>query len=320
MAPALSASLFLVGLVQALVALALAPLFSGFARVLRAKMHNRRGPSIFQNYRDLAKLMKRQEVVSSQAGWTFRLTPYLTLAAMLLVAALVPMVTTASPFGWAGDLLLVIYLFALARFFVSLSGLEAGSPLGGIGARRELFMSVLVEPVMLLVLFVMALLAGSTNLGAISASVASGAVPFYTSVWLGMLAFAFAAFVEMGKLPFDVAEAEQELQEGPLAEYSGRSLALMKWGCYLKQVVLVTLFVAVFLPFGSLPAGVAVGAAPLRVVLAVAASLLKLIVFYLVAAVLENGMARVRFLKASTTTWAALGAAILSFVFYLANV
>ena len=239
-----TAEMIFIGLLQAIGLLALAPLFSGFSRVLRAKMHNRRGPSILQNYRDLAKLMKRQEVVSSQAGWVFRITPFVTLAAMLLAATIVPMFTVQSPFGWAGDLILVIYLYALWRFFFAVSGLETGSTLGGIGAKRELIMSVLIEPVILLVLFVMALLAGSTNLGTISTKVASGQTPYYTSVWLGMLAFAFATLVEMSKLPFDLGEAEQELQEGPLAEFSGRSLALMKWGIYLKQVVLVALFLA----------------------------------------------------------------------------
>ncbi len=315
----ISASMFLVGLLQALVILAVAPLFSGFSRVMRAKMHNRRGPSIFQNYRDLAKLMKRQEVVSGQAGWVFRITPYVTLVSMLLVATIIPIVTAQSPFGWAGDLILVVYLVALARFFFSLSGLDAGSSFGGIGAKRELLVAVLIEPVMLLVLFVMALLAGSTNLGVISAKVASGQIPYYTSVWLGMLAFAFASFVEMGKLPFDLAEAEQELQEGPLAEFSGRSLALMKWGIYLKQVVLVSLFLAVFLPFGNVAQSSGLPLL-LSALLAVVVFLLKVTVFYFIVSVLENAMARVRFLKASAVTWTALGAAILSFVFYLANV
>jgi hydrogenase-4 component C len=315
-----SASLIFVGLLQALMLLAVAPLFSGFSRVMRAKMHSRRGPSIFQNYRDLAKLMKRQEVVSGQAGWVFRITPYVSLASLLLVVTVIPIITAQSPFGWLGDLILVLYLYALSRFFFSLSGLDTGSSFGGIGARRELLLSVLIEPVMLLVLFVMALLAGSTNLGMISTKVASGEIPFYTSVWLGMLAFAFAAFVEMGKLPFDLAEAEQELQEGPLAEFSGRSLALMKWGIYLKQLTLVSLFLAVFLPFGSVT-GTSTGLPwLLAALLAVVVFFLKAIVFYFVVAVLENAMARVRFMKASVATWAALSAAILSCVFYLANV
>ena len=311
----LTASMIVIGLLQALVILLLAPLFSGFSRVLRAKMHSRRGPSIYQNYRDLAKLMKRQEVVSEQASWVFRATPYITLVCMLLVALIVPIVTAQSPFGWVGDLILVVYLFALSRFFFSLAGLETGSTFGGIGARREQLLSVLIEPVMLLVLFVMALLASSTNLGTISTKIASGQVPFYTSVWLGMLAFAFAAFVEMGKLPFDLAEAEQELQEGPLTEFSGRSLAVLKWGLYMKQLVLVALFLAVFLPFGS-----AITLSLPGILLAILIFLLKAVLYYFIVAILENAMARVRFLKASAVTWAAFGAAILSFVFYLANV
>ena len=90
-------------------------------------MHNRHGPSIFQNYRDLAKLMKRQEVIPEQAGWAFRATPYITIASMLLVAAIIPIFTAQSPYGWVGDLILVIYLFALSRFFFVLSGMEACS-------------------------------------------------------------------------------------------------------------------------------------------------------------------------------------------------
>lgn len=314
------AYVMLIGFLQALVILAFAPLFSGFSRVLRAKMQNRRGPSIFQNYRDLAKLMKRQEVVSKQAGWVFRMTPFFSMATLLLVAAMIPIFTTQSLYGWVGDLILVIYLFALSRFLFALSGFETGNPFGGLGAKRELVISVLVEPVMLLVLFVMALLAGSTNLGIISTKVANGQILYYTSVWLGMLAFAFATFVEMGKLPFDVAEAEQELQEGPLAEYSGPSLALMKWGIYLKQLVLVSLFLAVFLPFGSATMTATELPSLLLILLGVVVFLLKAGLFYLVVAVLENAMARVRFLKAAVATWTALGAAILSFVFYLANV
>jgi hydrogenase-4 component C len=316
----LSVDMILLGLLQPFAILALAPLFSGFSRVLRAKMHNRRGPSIFQNYRDLAKLMKRQEVVSSQADWVFRITPYATMVAMLLVAALIPIFTVQSLFGSIGDLILVVYLFALSRFVFVLSGLEVGNTFGGLGAKRELLISVLIEPVMLLVLFVMALLAGSTNLGTISTKIASGQIPYYTSVWLGMLAFAFATFVEMGKLPFDVAEAEQELQEGPLAEFSGSALALMKWGIYLKQIVLVSLFLAVFLPFGSAAAAFSELPPLLTILLGAVIFFLKVGIFYFVIALLENAMARVRFLKASAATWAALGAAILSFVFYLANV
>jgi hydrogenase-4 component C len=233
---------------------------------------------------------------------------------MLLAAMIIPILTVQSPFGIVGDMIAVIYLFALPRFFLSLSGLESGSSFGGIGARREMLVSVLIEPVILLAMFVMALLAGSTNLGAITTKVAAGVIPYYSAVWLGMLAFAFATFVEMGKLPFDLSEAEQELQEGPLSEYSGHSLAILKWGIYLKQMVTVSLFLAIFLPFGSM-ASLTLPA----LFLAIVAFLLKAALFYAIAALLENAMARVQFLKVSTVTWVALGAAMLSFVFYLSS-
>ena len=310
-----TASLITIGILQGLFVLLVAPLFSGFGRVLRAKMHSRRGPSIFQNYRDLVKLMKRQEMTLEHAGWVFRATPYITMISMLLVAMIVPIFTVQSPFGWVGDLILVVYLFVLARFFFTLSGLATGSTFGGMGARRDLLISVLIEPILLLVLFVMALLAGSTNLGSISSGIVTGKIPFHAAVWLGMLAFAFAAYVEMGKLPFDVAEAEQELQEGPLTEYSGHSLAVLQWGLYMKQVVVVSLFLAVFLPFGNLP----VLSVP-SVLLAIVIFLIKAGLFFVVAVVLENAMARLRFVKTPSVTWVAFGAALLSFVFYLVNV
>jgi hydrogenase-4 component C len=304
-----------IGVLQAILLLLAAPLFSGFARVMRAKMHSRTGPPLMQNYRDITKLMTRQEVVSDQAGWIFRVMPYLSMACMVLAAMLIPVLTTASPLEAAGDLILIIYLFALPRFFFAVAGLESGSTLAGVGARRELLISALVEPILLMVIFVMALLAGTTNLGRISTEVATGAFPYSLAYLLGMAAFAFAAYVEMGKLPFDLGEAEQEVQEGPLAEYSGRSLAILKWSIYLKQLVLAALFVALFIPFGAMASLSIIGFAIALVVFP-----LKAVLWYFIAGVLENAMARNRFMSAPAIVWMAFAAAVLSFVFYLANV
>jgi len=308
-------TLFIIGILQAILLLLLAPLYSGFARVMRAKIHSRTGPPLMQNYRDIRKLMTRQEVVSEQAGWIFRVTPYVNLACMFLAAMVIPALTTASPLEAAGDLILIVYLFALPRFFLAIAGLESGSTMAGIGARRELLISALVEPILLLVIFVMALLAGTTNLGRISTEVATGVFPFSLAYLLGLAAFAFAAYIEMGKLPFDLGEAEQELQEGPLAEYSGRSLAILKWSVYLKQLVLVALFMALFIPFGAMTELSIVG-----FILALIVFPLKAALWYFIAAIFENAMARTRFMNAPAVVWMALGMALLSFVFYLANV
>ena len=286
-------TLFIIGILQAILLLLLAPLYSGFARVMRAKMHSRTGPPLMQNYRDIRKLMTRQEVVSEQAGWIFRVTPYVNLACMFLAAMVIPALTTASPLEAAGDLILIVYLFALPRFFLAVAGLESGSSLAGIGARRELLVSALAEPILLLVIFVMALLTKTTNLGRISTEVATGVFPFSLAYLLGLAAFAFAAYIEMGKLPFDLGEAEQELQEGPLAEYSGRSLAILKWSVYLKQLVLVALFMALFIPFGAMTELSIVG-----FILALIVFPLKAALWYFIAAIFENAMARTRFMNA----------------------
>lgn len=307
--PTLMTGLFAV--VQAIFLLLLTPLFTGISRQIRAKMHSRQGPGIMQDYRDITKLLKRQSVAPRDSGVIFRVMPYVLLGSMLLLAMALPVVTTTSLFSGAGDLIIILYIFALFRFFFSLSGLDTGSPFAGIGASRELTLGVLVEPILFLGLLVVALIAGSTNIGSISAVMSQGWVS-PTATFLAMLACGFATFIEMGKIPFDVAEAEQELQEGPLTEYSGSGLALVKWGIGLKQVIVAVLFLSIFFPFGSasvLTAG--------SLLLALGLMLVKLLVIFVLASLVENSLARGRFLLTHHVTWLGFGVAALGFVFYL---
>ncbi len=241
--------LVIFALAQAVILLMLTPLFTGISRQIRARMHSRRGPGIWQDYRDIHKLFKRQEVAPTSSGLMFRLMPWVLISSMLVLAMALPLFITVSPFAGGGDLITLIYLLALFRFFFALSGLDTGSPFAGVGASRELTLGILVEPMLILSLLVLALIAGSTHIEMISNTLATGWNSPLTTV-LALLACGFACFIEMGKIPFDVAEAEQELQEGPLTEYSGAGLALAKWGLGLKQVVIAALFVALFLPFG----------------------------------------------------------------------
>lgn len=307
--PSLMMGIF--ALFQAAVLLFLTPLFTGISRQIRAVMHSRRGPGIWQDYRDIFKLLKRQEVAPAQSGMIFRIMPWVLLSSMLLVSMTLPVFTLTSPFGGAGDIITLLYLFALFRFFFALSGLDSGSPFAGIGASRELTLGVLVEPTLILGLLVVALISGSTNIGTISATLTAGwTAP--TATLLALLACAFACFIEMGKIPFDVAEAEQELQEGPLTEYSGSGLALVKWGIGLKQVVVAELFLAIFIPFGK-AAEMTLGALALALIL----MLIKLLVIFILASLFENTLARGRFLLTHQVTWIGFGVASLSFVFYL---
>lgn len=304
-------SLGLFALCQAAFLLALTPLFTGISRQIRARMHSRQGPGVLQDYRDLQKLLKRQEVAPASSGMMFRVMPWVLLSSMLVVAMTLPLFVRTSPFAGAGDLITLIYLFALFRFFFALSGLDTGSPFSGIGASRELTLGILVEPMLILSLLVLALLAGSTNIGAISTTLAAGWVSPVATL-LAMLACGFACFIEMGKIPFDVAEAEQELQEGPLTEYSGAGLALVKWGIGLKQVVMASLFLALFFPFGN-AGSLTVGAMLLSLVI----TLVKLLVVFLIASVVENSLARGRFLLTHHLTWLGFSLAALSYVLWL---
>lgn len=307
--PSLTMGLF--ALIQALLLLAITPLMTGMSRQIRASMHSRQGPGIWQDYRDLAKLLKRQEVAPEQAGPVFRVMPYVLLGSMLLVAMTLPVFTSLSPFGAAGDLITLLYLFALFRFFFSLAGLDTGSTFAGIGASRELTLGILVEPTLILALLVVALITGSTNIGTIGATLSAGWLS-PTATLLALLACGFATFIEMGKIPFDVAEAEQELQEGPLTEYSGSGLALVKWGIGLKQVVMAELFLGIFIPFGKM-AEFSVTA----LLWALVATFVKLVVVFILASLLENSLARGRFLLIPRVTWLGFGVAALAFVFYL---
>lgn len=166
----------LLAILQALVLFAAAPLLSGITRVARARMHNRRGPGVLQEYRDLFKLLSRQSVAPDAAGWVFRLTPFVMVGVMLTIATALPVVTVGSPLPVLGDLITLIYLFAIARFFFAIAGLDTGSPFTGIGASREAMLGVLVEPILLLGLWVAAQVAGSTH-------ISLSPTPFTTGRW-----------------------------------------------------------------------------------------------------------------------------------------
>ena len=299
-----------IALLQGICIVLVAPLVSGIARKVRARMHTRQGASIFQDYYDIAKLLKRQDVHSNASSNISRITPPLYIGVMVLLAAGLPMITRACPIPLMGDAILIIYLMAIPRFFFSLTGLDSGSAYAGTGGVRELLVGTLVEPSLMLALFVAALSCGTTNVGEMGVMVGSGAIQNPVAFVVAGVAFAFACYIEMGKLPYDFAESEQELQEGPLAEMSGPSLAMMHIAIPMKQIVVAALFVAIFLPFGSATdtslAGLAVGAL---------AFVGKIAVVMLVTMVIENIVSRVRWKLVGRQTWAVVAIAVCALAF-----
>lgn len=305
----------ILAVLQSLVLLALAPLFSGVSRVLRAKMHTRRGPSVFQDYYDIFKLFRREDVRTRDSGFPFRIMPVLYLATVLLLAMGMPLVTGFCPIPALGDFIVIVYLLALPRFFFALSSIDSSGSYPGVGGIRELLASALIEPSMIIALFTVAIATGASNVGAMGDAVSTLSFTSPVALVVAAFAFAIACYMELGKLPFDVAEAEQELQEGPLAEYSGPSLGMLKLAMSFKQILVLSMLVAIFLPFGS-----AFDLTPASLALGSVAYLVKVSVLFTVCALIENTVARVRFKLLSRQTWMAVGCSVLSFAFLIMGI
>lgn len=305
----------IVAILQAVVLVLIAPLFSGIARWLRAKVHTRRGPSIFQDYYDIVKLLSREDLHTAESSFVSRLMPPLFFATMVVLAMGVPMFSRLCPVSALGDIITIIYLLALPRFFFALSGVDRSSAYGGIGGIRELIIGVLVEPSMMLALFVAALATGTTNVGAMGEAMANAAVSSPVALAVAGVAFAIACYVELGKLPYDAAEAEQEIQEGPLQEHSGPSLALLKLSMSMKQILVIAWFLAIFCPFGA-----AASLTPLAVLFGALAFSTKAGVVGIICSLVENSVARVRWKFISRQTWMVVGVSVLALVFCILGI
>ena len=242
-------------LVQLAMIIALAPLVNGVVGKVKALSQKRRGAPLGQMYFDLAKLLKKQAVVSQTASWIFWLTPYVVFASAVTAAMLVPVTTLVPTPGFPGDMLMMVYLLVLGRFFMMLAGLDTGSTFGGMGASREGMISSLIEPSILVSLFTVGLISRSTSLWQIMVT-AKGSLPFadpaYLMVFLALFAVTLA---ETARLPVDDPATHLELtmvHEAMILEYSGRHLALLEYGAAIKQLIFITLLVNVFLPHDQL--------------------------------------------------------------------
>ncbi len=240
--------------VQFLLLLAVSPLITGFIRTLKARFQTRRGPGVLQPYRDLHKLFRKGMVIPETASWLFAATPYIVFSTAALAGLMLPMLSTSAPLGLFGGVLAVVYLLGLGRFFLALGGLDTGSSFGGLGSSREMTISALTEPAMMLAVFTVAIGASSTSLSEI-ARVAVGQQWRFVAP-SQMLAFA-ALFVvliaETGRIPVDNPATHLELtmiHEAMILEYSGPYLALIEWGAWIKQLVLMLLLVNSFWPYG----------------------------------------------------------------------
>ncbi|MCX7296347.1 MAG: NADH-quinone oxidoreductase subunit H [Hyphomicrobiales bacterium] len=296
---------------QMLLVLLLAPLLTGFVRKVKARLLSRKGPPLLQPYRDLLRLMRKDVVLADNASWLFRVIPYLVFAATWVAASLVPTFRSGLMFSWTADLIAIIAVLGSARFFLALAGMDAGTSFGGIGSSREVMISSLAEPAMLMIVFVIALIAGSTQLSTMAAFMNSAEVGLRVSLGLALIALTIVAIAENARIPVDNPATHLELtmvHEAMVLEYSGRHLALIELAAALKLLLYVSLIACLFAPWGIAPAVVA----PIPIFIGVAAYIGKLAVLGALLAVFETVIAKMRVFRVPEFLGAALMLALLA--------
>jgi formate hydrogenlyase subunit 4 len=294
-------------IVQIVLVLALAPLLQGLIKSVKAACQNRRGPGPLQPPFDILKLLGRESVVSEHASWIYHVAPYVYLGAYLAAATIVPTFYLRPPLEALGDAIVVVGLFALARFALALAALDTASNFGGMGMSRELAFAALVEPALLLALFALAIPVGSTDLVTLAEGHRFGA-----SLLLAFGALFVVAIAETGRIPIDNPDTHLELtmaHEGMILEYSGRPLGLIFWGAQVKQLVVLSLIAALTVPWG-----LARELAPAALVIGLGAYALKLGLFGVALALVESGLPKLRVFRIPDLLGAASLLALLAVV------
>jgi formate hydrogenlyase subunit 4 len=279
--------------VQMALVLLLAPLLTGLVRKVKARLLLRRGPSLIQPYYDLLRLLRKEVTLARNASWLFRTAPYLIFAATWVAAALVPTFALGLQFSWSVDLIAIAALLGSVRFFLALAGLDVGTSFGGIGSSREVTIASLAEPAMIMIVFTLALIAGSTNLSTIAEFMLSQNVGLRVSLGLALIALVIVAITENARIPVDNPATHLELtmvHEAMLLEYSGRHLAVIELAAQLKLLLYMSLIACLFVPWGLAAPGAGLGA----YAIGMAAYALKLLLAGALLALFETTIAKMR--------------------------
>lgn len=302
------------GVVQALLLIALAPMLRGIIARMKARIQNRHGASILRPYSDLLKLLRKEDLRPATASPLFRLAPLVVFACTVAAAAFVPVVYFGPLAGVSGDFILLVYLFAFARFFLMLGAADGGSAFGGMGASREALVSTLAEAPLLLGLAALAIVSRSASVqGIVQWTLTQDFFQLSAVHALAFSALALVAIAETGRIPVDNPTTHLELtmiHEAMVLEYSGPSLAWIEWAGAIKLSVLAALLIAVFLPWGmavSLTAG--------ALAFAVLAFAGKALAVALAIAVVESSVAKLRMYMVPDFLGVASALAILAVVF-----
>ncbi len=286
---------FFLELLQVLALAAIAPLFAGWVKMLKCWSQGRTTPGLLQPVRDLHKLFAKDVLLAENASWIFRFTPYLVFGTALLAGGIIPILSVDLPLARTADVIVFVALFAIARFFTALAGMDIGTAFGGMGSSREMTIASLAEPAMLMAIFTISLGSASTSLAQIVGSIQSGQLLLRPSFAFAILAFVLIALAETGRIPVDNPATHLELtmiHEAMILEYSGRHLALIEWAGMMKLSLFSYLGIAAFFPWWI------AASRDLRALgLAFAALVVKLAVIGIGIVLIETGLAKMRIFR-----------------------
>lgn len=278
-----------------MILLAAAPAFAGWVKTVKCRMQGRTYAGIFQPYRDIAKLFAKEVILAENASWIFRVTPYIVFGVTVMIGGIIPLISIDLPFAATADVIALVMLFAIIRFFTALAGMDIGTAFGGMGSSREMTISSLAEPAMLMAVFTVSLAANSTSLLRMVSVIGHGAFVLRPSLAFALFAYIMVHLTETGRVPVDNPSTHLELtmiHEAMILEYSGRHLALIEWAGMMKLFIFSSLGIAVFCPWG-----IAADGDPVALLVALVLLAAKLASLGIILVLIETGMAKMRLFR-----------------------
>jgi formate hydrogenlyase subunit 4 len=273
----------------------LSPFFMGLIKKIKAFSQRRRGPPLLQPYYMLWKLLKKETVYSSTSSWIMRITPYINIVVLLIASLFVPLVFIPSTgLDTIGNVILFIYLLALAKFFIALSGLDAGSSFGGLGSSREMSISAVFEPTIIVVFAALAFTFKTMNIHTMFLS-SIGQGSFHPALILLAIALFIVLIVESSQVPVDNPETHLELtmiHEAMILEQSGKNLALLEMSHAMKQTLLMAVMINIIFPIG-----LTTEFTTISILISLGFFIIKAILVSIFVAIFASSFAKLRFFR-----------------------
>lgn len=286
-------SFIIYALVNTLFIILISPLFMSIIKKVKALTQRRKGPSVFQTYYNIWKLMNKETILSKNSSWIMEYGPIIISGVTVTASLFVPLVFIPQNNGVIGNIILFLYLLTVAKFFMALSGLDAGSAFGGMGSSREMMVSAIIEPITIMVFAALAFVLNTTSIPEMFASVlGSELLSLNPTLILLSISLFIVLIVETARIPIDNPETHLELtmmHEAMILEQSGKNLAMIELSNAIKQTLFMGLLINVLMPWG-----LAIDANLFAISIAMILFLVKAIVLAIIIGLFESSIAKSR--------------------------